>query len=63
MLTVATSDNVKSPTTDAHRAKDFLDPTEIKTFLQAAKDGRQGIRDHLLFLMMWGQSSRLIYRK
>jgi hypothetical protein len=45
MLTVANSDNVK--TTD-RRAKDFLDPTEIKTFLQAAKDGRQGIRGHLL---------------
>ena len=32
MLDIATPDNVKSPATDAHRAKDFLDPTEIKTF-------------------------------
>ena len=51
MLDVAKPDNVKS-VTDPHRPKDFLDPTEIKTFLDAAKAGRQGVRDHLLFLMM-----------
>jgi hypothetical protein len=39
MFDVATTDNIKS-TTDPHRPKDFLDPTEIKSFLEAAKAGR-----------------------
>jgi len=38
MLDVANTDNVKS-VTDPHRPKDFLDPTEIKLFLNAAKAG------------------------
>ena len=55
---VANSDNVKSSTTDPHRPKDFLDPTEIRLFLDAAKSGRQGIRDYLLFLMMYRHGLR-----
>jgi hypothetical protein len=33
MSDLAVTGNVKSGVTDPHRRKDFLDPTEIKTFL------------------------------
>ena len=58
MSELAITDNVKSSVTDPHRRKDFLDPTEMKTFLEAAKSGRQGARDHLLFLMMYRHGLR-----
>jgi len=42
MLDITNPGNVESIVTDPHRPKDFLDPSEIKLFLQAAKAGRQG---------------------
>lgn len=53
-------DSVKSNevTTDPGRAQDFLDPSEIARFLDAAKSGRNPVRDHLLFLMMYRHGLR-----
>ena len=58
MSGLAVTGNVESRVTDPHRRKDFLDPTEMKAFLEAAKAGRQGVRDYLLFLMMYRHGLR-----
>jgi hypothetical protein len=59
MTDLASTGIVESTVTDPQRRKDFLDPSEIKTFLEAAKAGRQGGRDHLLFLMMYRHRSAM----
>jgi type 1 fimbriae regulatory protein FimB len=58
MSELAVTGNVESGVTDPQRRKDLLDPTEIKAFLEAAKGGRQGARDHLLFLIMYRHGLR-----
>src|SRR4051794_14905010 len=46
------------PTVDS-RAKDYLTEAEMKRFLDATRQGRHGIRDHVMMLMAYRHGLRV----
>jgi integrase len=47
------------PETVDSRARDYLTEAEMKRFLDAARQGRHGVRDHLMMLMAWRHGLRV----